>query len=806
MNLGPHRRRRIHAATTGIGVALLAAAALWPGSPGRGIGPGLAAAGDEPEGVLIEWLFTETEDPWRKGVSGQKGSFDWGTVYSLDDDDEGWIQFDGVGGSGRPNAWLFLKLTLPVGARTLQFDASGHDRAGADANFRVRIVEDGDSTTLFNERVTGREDDYRWRTHEVDIQAWSGREVTLYFEQNDNGPGIHEQVVLDNVRILGEVTCAIEGLVTDGDANLDPHANPLPNIRLQLWTGGAESTPVGPAVASDAEGRYCIPSQQGVTDPDNYKLRATLIDAANDPPLLETRRTEDGFAGWTEIPISADDFGSEQVDITFTGTPDRPWLADLANIHWQSDRFVRWAVGPLAMSNAQFETVIISAFDSGGTRYRDSARTAFLQMSDSVFAKRSGPYTECPENCEWHEIAHHIGHRLVIADTSLDGPCDGREPHGGWLNATTCDSLSEGFAAFLAVLGSVDIDRDRGTGYGTPEYSSFGYSLEDNTFKPWTVVTHSNGSRHHEEDATVAQLLWDLQDATPDEGEVIPIGGSPDPSRNDLLVEDLVALTGVELVHIMDGAEPQTIAELYEALRTSPDVPAVLKVRNPDFDEETIPQDITPLMEAFLLHGFHPVRDEAAPRYELGDRVPYTDHLPQPPGYVERPHFPSVPGAALRLVNPTAAERTYLVEVDYPSTSSRFEIAVPAGGEILFGLKLPPNPWVVPGEGEPPAACNDPESTITVTVSAGDVAAQTFDNCAYNQALFTATGDAAMTFGEASPVATGTGPTAGPGASAVPGPASSGDGGPVAILAIVAIAVAAAAIGGWLALRRRRTT
>jgi hypothetical protein len=81
---------------------------------------------------------------------------------------------------------------------------AGHNRDGADANLRVRLVDEGGTSHTLRdwEEFTGSEGVRNWEERTVSIAAFAGQTVTLFFEQDDNGPGTHEQIYLDEIRIL----------------------------------------------------------------------------------------------------------------------------------------------------------------------------------------------------------------------------------------------------------------------------------------------------------------------------------------------------------------------------------------------------------------------------------------------------------------------------------------------------------------------------------------------------------------------------------------------------------------------------
>ena len=128
--------------------------------------------------------------------------------------------------------------------------------------------------------------------------------------------------------------CALSGTVRDGDAAIDGHANLLAGIRVELLRNGSV---VGSRVATDQQGRYCIPwdavpqTTPLTPEPGSYELRATLIDAEHEPPVFSTEHQD------LQEPISAlfdvadADWGVPEVELPFTQTDAKPWLSDVAN-------------------------------------------------------------------------------------------------------------------------------------------------------------------------------------------------------------------------------------------------------------------------------------------------------------------------------------------------------------------------------------------------------------------------------------------------------------------------------------------
>lgn len=151
--------------------------------------------------ALLSWTFDEDLEGWQEGMADDES---WGTVRWLKSFG-GVVKLDGTGDRGNPNAWIYQEITLPKDARTLQFRTSAHNRNGADSALRVRLVEGSNSTTLLDWEVikfTGTDGgQLTFVDRNVSIRDFAGRTVTLFFEQDDNGPGSHEQRYLDDILI-----------------------------------------------------------------------------------------------------------------------------------------------------------------------------------------------------------------------------------------------------------------------------------------------------------------------------------------------------------------------------------------------------------------------------------------------------------------------------------------------------------------------------------------------------------------------------------------------------------------------------
>ena len=562
------------------------------------------------------------------------------------------------------------------------------------------------------------------------------------------GSGDHAFVreKLDLTIVAKADPCVLAGTVRDGERSGDGHDNPMPGIPVELLQGG---TPLGPVAVTDDAGHYCL---HGV-EPDDYELRATLRDGAHDPPLFQTVKAGLPDPMTTSLEVAASDLGRDDLDLAFSATAEEPWLADIANIHWQTSRFVDWVLDDLGVEPAVLGPFTVSTFESGSfffpgqTQY--SPWTALVEISehDSAFADRRRPVDNGPENDEWHEVGHHVAARLGIAAFDTSPACAVRTNHGGRLNTSTCDSLAEGFATYLATVASLTIDAGRGGGYATPAYAGFG-SLENNGYKPWSTAKSADGKVYQREDLAVAALLWDLVDDTPVEEESIP---SEDARGTiaPLELADLVAIDGGDLVHLLSAARVETIAGMRDVLLASDLVPAELKAPDPALSQ--FPQGITRLDEVFLLHGFYPLEDSTPNRYTLGDPIGRTDHVAPFVccGLAVRYDLEYVPGSAIRFGNAGSSPVTYAVDVTYPVTTDHFAVVVAPGSEELVHLELPPY-WsgALAADAELPPCGGEGQQLVTVTITGPSGAVRTFDNCEYEHAILNATDGAALTIGD----------------------------------------------------------
>jgi hypothetical protein len=599
------------------------------------------------------------------------------------------------------------------------------------------------------------------------------------------------------------VPCDLAGSVLDGDLTIDQHANPIPGVPVVLVK---DASPTDIKTVSGADGRYCLRGLGGIDlEAAPYSVRAALVDGKHTPALFRTLHqgsTNDLTAAAT---VNKFDLGKDDIDVAFSDA-SQPWLADVAAIHRESTRFVDWVLERGVISAEEFGTLPIV---TGSTDHKTSyaidgpfgtdPQTVYIADSETRYACRANARTMCPENGEWHEIGHHVADRLGIAPFIS---CTRVENHGGWRNPGTCDSLAEGFAIFIALLASTEIDAGRGPGYATSDYSVFG-NLEDYGYKPWTLFSIA-GTVYGLEDLAVAELLWDLMDDTPREFSGIDLAGS----LEDIEYADLIAIDRVALVRFLAATKPSTVAGLRRALLASDVVVAEAKQPILDLDLSGSP-DISKLDALFLIHGFHPVHDLAADTgYEIDDPVGSTNREDVDPDtgvpttrsqvspLTPREHPQLTPSSAITLTNGGAAPATFMLDLTYPSTASHFEIVVPPNGTELVHLEVPSFTTAFVDPTKPLPACGGKDQhLVTLALSGPGVEAQKLDSCEFAHLAAATTGDSAFSFGV---------PLASPAPSAAPAATGTGGAaGPLPIVIIIAVVAVLVLLGGVFLARRR---
>ncbi|KAA3610482.1 MAG: hypothetical protein D8M58_05275 [Calditrichaeota bacterium] len=153
----------------------------------------------------IIYNFTDGLDGWSTGTSGkQLDSITW---IDWAGEPLGCVKLDGsdFGTSDhQPNSWIYKEIILPDDVSTLSFITSAQNRIGANAELRVRLIDENQvSTVLIDWELAndGLDDEFDWLNKSVSISEFAGQTVTLFFEQGDNDIGNGEQRYIDKIEI-----------------------------------------------------------------------------------------------------------------------------------------------------------------------------------------------------------------------------------------------------------------------------------------------------------------------------------------------------------------------------------------------------------------------------------------------------------------------------------------------------------------------------------------------------------------------------------------------------------------------------
>ncbi len=552
----------------------------------------------------------------------------------------------------------------------------------------------------------------------------------------------------------------------------DGHGDPLKGLKVELKRDAATYLPT-----KNVGGTYLFETLAA----GDYVLRATLKDnapAVGQPPAFEIHHDITGAQPvWIErnvkVPLGAQVVvhvpyvDSSVLTDSNVDPSDRERLDDMAAIYYRVRQFVDWVQATLTPNTGP--TLEISAFASGFPFETDEVMTpdhasylgldwsqVLLGTALSLYEFREGINNEAPENGEWHEFTHHLYEAHI--STAV---CSG-ENHAGYLNEDTCDSLAEGFAAFLGAIASHDID-----GTTDAQYANIG-DLEAQT-KAWSGTIDAS-EVDSDEDLAVAALLWDLVDAAADSHTTEIVGA--DGMHHLATFTDTESFTLPEIWNALTTAHPSNIRELWAALG-SPEITL-------DLDGDLLP-DVTPLDVPFLMHGFFPIDaeqsipghkgdhyDVAAAQREVpgvprNDGLGYSDHRIYDANgtvldtFIPRLNLPTAPRAnlgfdVLDASGTPLAGATVELTVHYPGVPQPQVISktLGTGSGALVPLQLPPYfDYLLPtGASLPPCdPLTDVHVDVTVrTILNGYVSADTaaFDNCAYQHAIAVATGPAAL--------------------------------------------------------------
>ena len=160
---------------------------------------------EEEERITIKFSFDEDLEGWNIGTSGK--SLDGVLWIDYCGQPPGAVKLDGSDSGNpdkQPNSWIYKEIKLPEKVTTLNFITSAHNREGANAELRVRLIDESQTSNILIDwelANPGVEGECIWIEKDVEIYQFAGQTITLFFEQGDNDIGMHEQRYIDNILI-----------------------------------------------------------------------------------------------------------------------------------------------------------------------------------------------------------------------------------------------------------------------------------------------------------------------------------------------------------------------------------------------------------------------------------------------------------------------------------------------------------------------------------------------------------------------------------------------------------------------------
>lgn len=564
----------------------------------------------------------------------------------------------------------------------------------------------------------------------------------------------------------------------------DGHGHPLDDLIVTIRDENTSAIIAG-ASRNIEGGTYIFDNVS--TAPATYRVRVELVEQSG-PPAFGIIYDYPGNGGvWAERSITIDpDALQSEYDFPFMdgdglikdanpGNTEDPlvWqkLDDMAAIYYQVHRYWTWARQHLTATTGG--SVEIHAFtainpleneplkaNSGSYVSAGSAGAMLLGTQLSSYEARDGISNgqrpdRAPVNGEWHEFAHHLYFQFIRPGEL----CLGEENHEGYFNDSTCDSMQEGIAAFLATQLEQDPDYV-GIANLESHIKAYGLRFAGLTFGPAGAVI--DAGLESTEDLAVAALLWDLADDDSDVMNTMGIGW--DRIHFPVTYQDDVNLGLSGLWQVLVDAHPKTVFDLHAALRALPQFSDLDR----DLDQNGT-LDVNALDLVFLMHGFHPIdadqtvipghdsyhHDVVGALFDgdpVGADVGRTDHIElNGSGAVTKPatrrfNFDQQDESRLGVQSVDASGTPLLgAEVDLtiagPDRTYTVHRKLGAGDDSAIHLELPmPFELLVPFDAPVPDC--DPEAPglvdVTVQGSINGYASSdspTFDNCTYMQAI-----------------------------------------------------------------------
>ncbi|MBL4687614.1 MAG: carboxypeptidase regulatory-like domain-containing protein [Nannocystaceae bacterium] len=293
--------------------------------------------------------------------------------------------------------------------------------------------------------------------------------------------------------------CEVKGVVHDADGHS------VVGIEVTLSQDGSVRR-----TTTDGAGRYRFVA----TNAGPMQVALVLVDGAHEPPWFQL-----DYENRT-IEIQTDSFSGEgtcERNFDFAAPDDRYPEGKFPR-HWWADAITlyRGFAGALSLSEdlgidlgatpLQIHTFYASAsadttFWVGTPSYApDSARPPFVGLGVNASTRADLGW---PSNREDHEIGHHV---LAQAFGGVHPRARNDTNHGGyWVNPTSADAWTEGFASFYAVMVAKHVRKEARPHWLTIQGAVVDLELD---YRPWDL-----GGL---EEIAVAALLLDLEDGPED--------------------------------------------------------------------------------------------------------------------------------------------------------------------------------------------------------------------------------------------------------------------------------------------------
>jgi hypothetical protein len=261
---------------------------------------------------------------------------------------------------------------------------------------------------------------------------------------------------------------------------------------------------------------------------------------------------------------------------------------------------------------------------------------------------RNGPNALfVPQTPHWHEAGHYLQYHLYKAHMIPAG-----EPHGGYDNTNSNDSIIEGFATFVSML----IDKYYGETADPAVNAGVNMELD---VKVWDL-----------EEDSVTGILWDFHDQGREIGLGFMANGVLTPSSEVFrTTEDTISLDAKTIINKMDEKEVKTLVGLYDAFN------GIVPSRELDM--------------IFVSHGAFADVEDRNYIHSAIEKISETGSAHSPERQVRQTSPPPVPGSYLL----SETDATYAVQVKFIEPFDQYDYGytfkMNAGEKTPF--RMPPD-------------------------------------------------------------------------------------------------------------------